>query len=257
MQAKTIMRKIIKIDESRCDGCGLCAGACHEGAIVMEGGKAKLVSESYCDGLGDCIGECPRGAISFETREAAEYDEDAVRERMSAIKQPEATAKTPNLPCGCPGSMARELGGQVGNTSPARDSANMPTSGGVASSLRNWPVQMTLIPVTAPYLKNAALLVAADCTAFAFPAFHSELLPGRVCLIGCPKLDEVSFYREKLAGIIRENGIRSIDVAYMEVPCCNGLLAAVREAVREAGVPTPVRKVRISLEGEVLECEWL
>lgn len=265
METKKVMRKIIRIDESKCDGCGICAQACHEGAIAIENGKAKLVSESYCDGLGDCIGECPCGAITFETRAADDYDEAAVKKRLSAMKQAAAPAITGNLPCGCPGSMARELGGKSRENgektgaaaSQPRDSVNTTTEAREKSTLCNWPVQMKLVPMEASYLKNAALLVAADCTAFAFPAFHSELLPGRVCLIGCPKLDDVSFYREKLAQMIKLNGIKSIDVAYMEVPCCNGLLAAVRGAVSDAGVPVPVRRVRIGLEGDVLECEWL
>lgn len=271
MQAAKVMRKIIKIDESKCDGCGICANACHEGAIAIVDGKAKLVSESYCDGLGDCIGECPRDAITFETREADDYDEVAVKERLSAMGRGHKHAETPDLPCGCPGSMAREIKtkartGCPGSAArdlkavpeiPSANSVNTTSSTKQESMLRNWPVQLKLVPMQAPYLKNAALLIAADCTAFAFPAFHNELLPGKICLIGCPKLDDVVSYKDKLVQIIKQNGVRSIDVAYMEVPCCNGLLNAVKEAVKEAGVPVPVRRIRISLEGEVIECEWL
>lgn len=259
MDTRKVMRKIIKIDESKCDGCGICANACHEGAITIENGKAKLVSESYCDGLGDCIGECPCGAISFETREADDYDEAAVKGRIAAMKQAGGTKAADDLPCGCPGSMARELKGKSHGAAAAspQNSVNATIKTKEKSALRNWPVQMKLVPMQAPYLKNASLLVAADCAAFAFPSFHSELLPGRVCLIGCPKLDDVASYREKLAQMIKLNGIRSIDVAYMEVPCCNGLLAAVCGAVGDAGVPVPVRRVRLGLEGDVLECEWL
>lgn len=269
MQRAKALRKIIKINESACDGCGICADACHEGAIAIVEGKAKLVSESYCDGLGDCIGECPRDAIAFEMRPADDYDEAAVKERLSVLKRHDLETAG-NLPCGCPGSMAREIGesprgcpvSAAWGLSAEQEisvgsSANVTTADRQKSRLRNWPVQLMLIPIQAAYLKNAALLVAADCSAFAFAGFHSELLPGKVCLVGCPKLDDATAYREKLSQIIKRNGIRSIDVAYMEVPCCNGLLGAVREAVKEAGVPVPVRGIRLSLEGEIMECEWL
>lgn len=251
MNKAITMRKIIKIDESKCDGCGICASACHEGAIGIVDGKAKLLSESYCDGLGDCIGECPKGAITFETREAEEYDEAAVKARM-AFQEARAGE---TLPCGCPGSMAREIGAG-GSDGSYSDSANSSVAHPLKSMLRNWPVQLKLVPMEAPYLRNADLLIAADCTAFAHGAFHGALMRGKVCLIGCPKLDDVSFYRQKIAGIVAENKVRSIDVAYMEVPCCNGLLAAVRGAVEDAGVRVPVRRVRISLDGEILESEW-
>ena len=240
------MRKIIKIDESKCDGCGLCAEACHEGAIVIENGKAKLISDSYCDGLGDCIGECPRGAISFEMREADEYDEAAVKARMAAKKSP----CSGTLPCGCPGSMARELKPNKPEK-PVHEEGKTPC--GQESELRNWPVQLALVPVQAPYLEGAKLLIAADCTAFSFPNFHRDLLPGKVCLVGCPKLDETEPYIEKLAQIIKLNGISEIDVAYMEVPCCGGLVKLVDAAVKRSGMPVTLKLIKLSLAGKFLE----
>lgn len=238
------MRKIIKIDESKCDGCGICANACHEGAITIEDGKARLISDSYCDGLGDCIGECPRGAISFEMREASSYDEAAVKARMAAAEK-KAGSKT--LPCGCPGTMARELKADK----PAQKEEK--TSCVQDSELRNWPVQLSLVPVQAPYLEGAKLLIAADCTAFACPNFHKDLLLGKICLVGCPKLDDAEPYIEKLTQIIKLNGIKEIDVAYMEVPCCGGLVRIVEEAVRKADAAVSLKLVKLALNGKTLE----
>lgn len=237
------MRKIIKIDESKCDGCGLCANACHEGAIAIENGKAKLVNDIYCDGLGDCIGECPRGAISFEVREAADYDKEAVAARMAARKTPHDGP----LPCGCPGSMAKTLK-PSGN---AAQTERKPCA--QESELANWPVQLRLVPVQAPYLMDAHLLIAADCTAFACPNFHRELLSGRICLVGCPKLDEVEPYIEKLAQIIRLNAIEKIDVAYMEVPCCGGLVRLVEEAIAKSERPVTLKLIKLALNGKFIE----
>lgn len=241
------MRRIIKIDESKCDGCGLCAGACHEGAIAIVDGKAKLISDSYCDGLGDCIGECPQGAISFETREAAPYDEAAVKERMETRQK--AAAVGEKLPCGCPGTMARQL--KTDAESPAGDAKKERSA--QESELRNWPVQLKLVPVEAPYLKGAELLIAADCTAFAYPGFHGELLPGKVCLVGCPKLDDADFYADKLAQIITLNKVPQIDVAYMEVPCCGGLVKLVKRAIIQSGEDVTLNLIKISLNGKILE----
>ena len=238
------MRKIIKIDEEKCDGCGLCADACHEGAIIIENGKAKLISDSYCDGLGDCIGECPQGAISFEMREAAAYDEAAVKARMAARKKEPCSG---TLPCGCPGSMAKELK----SDKPVQKEEK--TSCRQESELRNWPVQLSLVPVQAPYLEGAKLLLAADCTAFACPNFHKDLLPGKVCLVGCPKLDEVEPYIEKLAQIIKLNDIEEIDVAYMEVPCCGGLVKLVDTAVKKSGEAVTLKLIKLSMTGKFLE----
>lgn len=238
------MRKIIKIDESRCDGCGICAEACHEGAIIVEDGKAKLVSETYCDGLGDCIGECPQGAISFEMREAAAYDEAAVKSRMPAEKTSSSGDK---LPCGCPGSMAKEL------KSAKSDHQWHEKAAMQESELINWPVQLKLVPVQAPYLAGAHLLIAADCTAFACPNFHRDLLPDKVCLVGCPKLDEVEPYTDKLEQIIKLHGIEEIDVAYMEVPCCGGLVRLVEDAVAKSGASVALKLIKLALNGKFLE----
>lgn len=239
------MRKIIKIDEEKCDGCGICADACHEGAIVIENGKAKLVNDSYCDGLGDCIGECPRGAISFETRKADAYDEVAVKERMAARKKEPCSGDT--LACGCPGTMAKELKPNKPVQKEEKALSNQ------ESELLNWPVQLALVPEQAPYLQGAKLLIAADCTAFACPNFHKDLLPGKVCLVGCPKLDEVEPYIEKLSQIIKLNGIKEIDVAYMEVPCCGGLVKLVDTAVKRSGAAVTLKLIKLSLTGKFLE----
>lgn len=231
------MRKIIKIDESKCDGCGLCAKACHEGAIEIVNGKAKLTSDTYCDGLGDCLGECPRGAISFETREAGAYDAEAVRARKS---------QNAHAFHGCPGAMARTL------KAPSAKPAAAPSSE-QPSELANWPVQLKLAPVNAPWLAGAHLLIAADCTAFACPNFHRDLLAGKVCLVGCPKLDETAQYVEKLAQMISANDITKIDVAYMEVPCCGGLVRLVQEAIDKSGAPVTLSLTKLSLEGKFME----
>lgn len=242
------MRKIIKIDEEKCDGCGICAQACHEGAIIIENGKAKLISDSYCDGLGDCIGECPRGAISFETRKAAPYDEAAVKARIAAKKK---SPCSDTLPCGCPGSMAKEL--KAAHSAPAGSNKRSEQE----SELCNWPVQLKLVPVQAPYLNAAHLLIAADCTAFACPNFHRDLLPGKVCLVGCPKLDEVEPYIEKLVQIITLNGITEIDVAYMEVPCCAGLVRLVEEAVERSQASATLKLIKLALNGKFLEVKQI
>lgn len=248
-----IMRKIIKIDEEKCDGCGICADACHEGAIRIIDGKAKLVSESYCDGLGDCIGECPRGAISFEMREAAAYDEEAVKQHMAA-------KNAAPLPCGCPGTMARDLRKAERPETPK--AAPCACSGGGEegerpSELGNWPVQLRLVPENAPYLRGAKIVMAADCTPFAFAGFHERFLAGgdKVCLVGCPKLDDAGAYMEKLARIIALNEPEQIHVIYMEVPCCGGLVRLVEEAVDRAKKNLVLRLTRIGIQGNILEDE--
>jgi ferredoxin len=222
-------RQIIVIDEGKCDGCGLCADACHEGAIAIIDGKAKLVSESYCDGLGDCIGECPRGAITFETREAEAYDEEAVKRHM-ATKDP--------LPCGCPGPATRP-------------------SGSRPSLLRNWPTQLKLVPLNAPYLEGANLVLASDCSPFAFASFHETFLAGenKVLLNACPKLDDSDFYRLKLTQMIEAARPRSIQVIRMEVPCCGGLTGIVEDAVAVARQDITVRITTLSVEGQILDDE--
>ena len=226
-------RKIIKIDQEQCNGCGACAAACHEGAIGMIGGKAHLLRDDYCDGLGDCLPACPTGAITFEEREAAPYDAAAVQAKREERENA--------LPCGCPGTAARSI---------ERPEISGPT-GELPSQLRQWPVQIQLVNTRAPYLDGADLLVAADCTAYAYGDFHRRFIRGRVALIGCPKLDSVD-YSEKLTEILRENDIRSLTVVRMEVPCCGGIEFAVRKAIQESGKFLPWHVVTISAEGRIL-----
>ena len=243
-------RKIIRIDEEKCDGCGQCAEACHEGAIRIIDGKAKLVSDSYCDGLGACIGQCPRGALTIEEREAAPFDEAAALAQAGRPKKPEAAPKSPeaaSLGCGCPGSAARDLRqSQSSGTLQNRPSEPM------ESRLSNWPVQLRLVPENAPYLKGADLLIAADCTAFAYPDIHRRFMRNKVTLIGCPKLDEGD-YAEKLTAILQANDIKSVTVLRMEVPCCGGIANAVMRALQAAGKMIPWQVVTISTEGQILE----
>jgi ferredoxin len=229
------IRRVIKIDRDKCDGCGLCVSACHEGAIQLVDGKAELVSDSYCDGLGDCIGECPRGAISFEEREALPYDQRAVDERK---------AKMGTLPCGCPGSMARSIG-------EPRPEPKREIDRDRGSMLRNWPVQLRLVPSNAPYLRDAKVLLASDCSAVALRTFQEDLLEDRVCLIACPKLDDTTSYRDKLVEIIR-GGVKDIRVAIMEVPCCSGLARMAKEAAELARRDLEMEIVVVGVEGEIL-----
>ena len=242
-----MIRKIIQIDEEKCNGCGLCAAACHEGAIGMVNGKAKLLRDDYCDGLGDCLPACPTGAITFVEREAAAYDEAAV---LAAKAKATLTGAPMNrrgdvLPCGCPGSRSRAIAHEnAGSASPA--------SGSVPSQLRQWPVQIKLAPVNAPYFIGAHLLIAADCTAYAYGNFHQDFMRGKITLVGCPKLDSVD-YSEKLTAIIRGNDIRSVTVARMEVPCCAGLEHAAIAALKASGKVLPWQVVTISTDGRILE----
>ncbi len=238
-----MIRKIIHIDAEKCNGCGACAQACHEGAIGMVNGKAVLLREDYCDGLGDCLPACPTGAITFEEREAPAYDAAAVEEAKK-----NRLAETP-LPCGCPGSQSRAL---TPPAAPASTPASALPGAEPASELRQWPVQIKLAPVSAPYFDGAKLLIAADCTAYAFAAFHQRFVRGRVTLIGCPKLDSAD-YSEKLAEILRRNDIRSVSVVRMEVPCCGGIVAAVQKALAASGKQLPWHVTTISVRGEILE----
>lgn len=264
-------RDIVLIDEDKCNGCGICVDACHEGAIQMVSGKAKLVSDIYCDGLGDCLGPCPTGAISIITRSAEAYDEAAVQARMQEKK----TDAGP-LPCGCPGSMSRSLKPAAQYPSPcacgdANDNAcgcggedesecgcgcdgeksECGCSGGEAvSELMNWPVQLRLVPPAAPYLKGADILLAADCTAVAVPNFHQKYLKNRPVIIACPKLEDNDPQIQKLASIIATANPASITVLRMEVPCCGGLVRIAEEAVKMAGTGTPVKTVVVGVDGK-------
>lgn len=238
-----VMRKIINIDEEKCNGCGQCVEACHEGAIQMIDGKAKLVRDDYCDGLGDCIGECPQDAITFEERMAEPFDEEAVEQQMA---EEEIQDDDNTLECGCPGTAVQELEGEDHESTEASASIG-------PSQLRNWPVQIHLVPPSAEYLEGADLLIAADCTAFAIPDFHERYLRGRVALVGCPKLDDIERYRQKLADIFANNDIRSLEVLRMQVPCCGGLPEVVRQALEDAGAAIPAGATTISSQGEKLD----
>ncbi len=243
-----MIRKIVHIDEEKCNGCGLCIDACHEGALQLIDGKAKLVSESYCDGLGDCLPECPTGAITLEEREAEAFDEEVVKKNIEARKRAKETAKD-NLPCGCPGTQARTIHRKTETPTAAPAAAQTAT---VESQLKQWPCQIKLVPVQAPYLDNAHLLVAADCTAFAYANIHNDFMRGKITLIGCPKLDSVD-YSEKLTEILKAHNIKSITVLRMEVPCCSGLVNAVKKALIDSKTMIPWRVVTISTDGNVIE----
>ncbi|AWH77878.1 ATP-binding protein [Clostridioides difficile] len=240
-----MMRKIIKIDEGKCNGCGLCVEACHEEAIGMVNGKAKLLRDDYCDGLGDCLPTCPTNAISFEYREAAEYDEAAVKANMEAKK-----AQKKTLACGCPGSQSKSINRGVSNSASISNDI-VETKG---SQLNQWPVQIKLVPTNASYLKNASLLIAADCTAYAYGNFHNKFMKNKVTLIGCPKLDEVD-YAKKLTEILKENDIKNIVVTRMEVPCCGGIVSAVKTALQNSGKMIPWQIVTISVDGKIVDGE--
>ncbi len=232
-----MIRKIIKIDKEKCNGCGLCADACHEGAIGLVNNKAELLRDDYCDGLGNCLPVCPTGAISFEEREAAAFDEQAVSENQAAKHE-----KKQPMMAGCPGKAAHAI---------VRQQPNKPEAVSMESELRQWPVQIKLVPVNAPYFNNANLLVAADCTAYAYAGFHHDFMKNHITLIGCPKLDEGD-YSEKLSAIIKNNNIKSVKVVRMEVPCCGGIENAVKQALIRSGKMIPWQVVVISTEGQII-----
>ena len=251
-------RKIIHINRDLCNGCGACAAACHEGAIEMVNGKAVLTREDYCDGLGDCLPACPTGAITFEEREAPAYDEAAVlaaKAKKEAQAKPLSKPASPSmpahgmgggakLPCGCPGTNSKRI--------PREESACAMSSAPVTSCLSQWPVQIKLVPANAPYFDGANLLIAADCTAYAYGNFHEEFIRNRVTLIGCPKLDEGD-YADKLTAIIRNNDIRSVTIVRMEVPCCGGIENAAKRAIQASGKFLPWRVVTVTTDGRLTE----
>ena len=232
-----MIRKIIKIDTEKCNGCGACAAACHEGAIEMVDGKARLMREDYCDGLGDCLPACPVDAISFEEREAPAYNEEAVRQ----AKMQRFGVK---LPCGCPGTQSKAI--------KREHTANDTAPSAVATELSQWPVQIKLVPTNAPYFDGANLLIAADCTAYAYGNFHREFMRNKITIIGCPKLDEGD-YADKLTQIIANNDIKSVTIVRMQVPCCGGIENAAKRALQASGKFIPWRVVTISTDGNIVE----
>ncbi|KHD35905.1 (Fe-S)-binding protein [Clostridium acetobutylicum] len=233
-------RKIVNIDKDKCNGCGLCSEACHENAIEIINGKAELLSDEYCDGLGDCLPHCPVDAITIIERESKEYDEEAVQRRIEEKKKSKLAK-----PCGCPGAMAKKI------ERVAKPLAKVKEDRSSVSELMQWPVQLRLVSPGAPYFKNSNLLVAADCTAYAYGDFHNDFIKNHITVIGCPKLDDVTYYKDKLKEIIELNDLKSITVVRMEVPCCSGIVSAVKTAMLEAKVIVPFREVIIGTNGEI------
>lgn len=235
------VRTIIKIDEEKCDGCGLCVPECAEGAIQIIDGKARIVKEEYCDGLGACLEHCPQDALIIEEREAEEFDEEAVKVHLHSLGR---KTEVHHQGVACPSAMALNFERHADESIHDKKSVSLP------AQLQNWPVQITLVPPGAPYFENADLLIAADCVPFAYANFHQELLKGKVVLIGCPKLDDFELYQEKLAQIFRSPNIASITIAHMEVPCCSGLNYIVKEALSTSGKDIPVNEITIGVKGD-------
>ncbi len=240
--ATRAIRKIVKIDEEKCDGCGVCVPSCVEGALRVIDGKARLISETYCDGLGACLGECPQDAITIEEREAEEFDEEAVEQFLHAL---EATAEPE--PCGCPSAALSQFERQAAAYPESETGRYAPEP-----ALSHWPVQMTLVPPSAPFLKEADLLVAADCVPFAYPCFHQELLKDRSLAIACPKLDNFEAHLEKLTAILSQAEPKSLTVAHMEVPCCSGLVHMARQAILASGKDIPLKEITVGVRGELI-----
>ena len=240
-------RKIIEIDENRCDGCGLCVPSCAEGAIRVIDGKARLVADKYCDGLGACLGECPKGALRIAEREAEEFDQPTVDKHVQSQKAADIPI-VQTMACGCPSTLIQTFSSTV-SCEKANKAVSQTSS---VSELSHWPVQISLVPPTAPFLKGADLLVAADCTPFAYPRFHEEFLKGKVVLVGCPKLDDAQEYVHKFAQIFHEADIKKITVLVMEVPCCQGLPVIIQKGMAMAGKDIPMEKVVVNNRGEVI-----
>jgi NAD-dependent dihydropyrimidine dehydrogenase PreA subunit len=240
MNAK-VLRKIVRIDEEKCNGCGDCVPSCAEGALQIVDGKAKLISEVYCDGLGACLGECPQGAITVEEREAADFDEEAVRRHLDGEAKSEK-----ELPCGCSSATVAQFERREETGPAAAEAASQP------SMLGHWPVQLTLVPPGAPFLKGADLVLAADCVPFAYAGFHRDFLKDSALLVACPKLDDFQAHLGKLTEILRQAQPRSLTVVHMEVPCCSGLVQMARQAMRASGQEIPLREVTIGVRGDIL-----
>ena len=265
MATKTL-RKIVKIDEDKCNGCGVCVPACVEGALQIIDGKARLVSETYCDGLGACLGECPQGAITIEVREAGVFDEEATKQHIAAeavveplacgcpghtVRQFESQAQTEAvepLPCGCSGHTVQQFESQAQSVA----AIPLPTAPSAKSTLAHWPVQLTLVPPGAPFLQGADLLLTADCVPFTYAGFHQDLLRGHALLVACPKLDDFQAHQQKLTQILRQSGVKSITVVRMEVPCCSGLVHMAQEAIRDSGQDIPLQEMTIGVRGDVV-----
>ncbi len=245
-------RKIIEIDEELCDGCGLCVPSCAEGAIEIVDGKARVVADKYCDGLGACLGECPNDALHIVEREAEDFDEAAVEEHLHS-RAHEESHKEETLPCGCPSTQLQAFVPPMAS----KAAGEIPVQKSSVSALSHWPVQIKLVPPTAPFLKGADLLVVADCTPVAYPNFHEDFLKGKVVMMGCPKFDDAEDYIQKFADIFNAAELKSLTVAVMEVPCCQGLPVIVEKGMEMAGKKVPLEKVVISLRGEVLGREKL
>lgn len=245
-----VLRKIIEIDENLCDGCGQCVPACAEGALEIIDGKARLIAEKYCDGLGACLGDCPTGALQVIEREADDFDEEAVEELLRTQKENAQPASTPS---GCPSAMLQTFQAET-PCQAANKPLNMSSAEGEKSesALTHWPIQIHLVPPTAPFLNNADLLVTADCTPLAYPHFHRDFLQGKVVMMGCPKFDETESYIEKFSEIFKTATINSVTIAIMEVPCCGNMRTIIKEALRRTGTDIPVEEVVISVRGQVL-----
>ena len=245
-EEKMATRKIVKIDEEKCNGCGLCIPNCAEGALKIVDGKAKLISEKFCDGLGACLGQCPEEAIAVIEREAEEFDEKAVEAFLHPKKEVSPESKPQPAPAftGCPSSRAMHFKVPESRTESISNTPSL-------SMLSHWPVQLKLVPVNAPYFQEADLLIAADCVPFAYPNFHQDFLKGKAVVVGCPKLDDIQFYKEKLTEIFKTNSIKSVTLPYMEVPCCFGLVKATEEAIAASGKNVPLKKVKIGLRGQI------